>query len=38
MNWTTLIHSFTVTVDTIQNNAFKDLKAFLNNEIFDQPA
>ena len=34
MNWTTLLHSFTATVDTIQNNAFKDLKAFLNNEIF----
>ena len=34
MNWTMLRHSFTATVDTIQNNAFKDLESFLNTEIF----
>ena len=32
-NWTKVVDSFTSTVDTLHNNAMKELKLFINGEI-----
>jgi hypothetical protein len=32
-NWTKVVDSFTSTVDTLHNNAMKELKLFINSEI-----